>query len=245
VFFSTDPRGDRPRAITGRDFRQSPDFCVCVFGLPASELPFQFAGFAHVEIFDAWFGCQNSFPSHAEIGPNRVSLHAPCEKKGLALFITAGIVEVRFKHDQNCGVSIRFRVTAHHRIQHFLTFRHHCALLQSRSEKPLDRSTAQRCSWRITPRLRQRIPQVISASSRTSCGDLWPCRTPKLKPNSMPRNEQRRGSLAGLPLPALPAPSLRTPFLPPCQSPPRRLIASQQSVIRLDGIYRNHSTDCL
>ena len=79
--------------------------------------------------------------------------------------------------------------------------------------------------WRITPNLPPRTSQVISASSQISCGDLLRSRTLKSRQNSTLRNERR----SGRPLPALLPQRIRKPFLPPCQSPLHRSIASLQS----------------
>src|SRR5450631_2576698 len=90
------------------------------------------------------------------------------------------------------------------------------------------------------------MSRATLVSSRISCGDLLLCRTRKSKPNLIPRKEQRRGSLRGLPLPALLPIRVRKPrFLPPCQSPPQRLTAFPRSAIKLGEICPHRSADYL
>jgi len=72
-----------------------------------------------------------------------------------------------------------------------------------------------------------RMLRATSASSRILCADSLQFRTLKSRRNSTPKSGRRRGS--GRPLPALPTQRVRKPFLPPCQSPPRRSAASRQS----------------
>src|ERR1039458_8001854 len=97
-----------------------------------------------------------------------------------------------------------------------LTRAHHCCTLISRGSQ-----------WPITLNLPPRMQRATSANSRILYGDSLLFRTLKSRRNSTPKSWRRRGS--GRPLPALPTQRVRTPFLPPCQSPPHRSDASQQS----------------
>ena len=146
MFFSTDPCRNRPRSVACSKLSQVSNFRVSISGFPVSELPLQLARLPHVEVSNAGFRCQNSFPSHTEIGPNRVFLHTSCEKKSLTSFVAARIVEVGFEHDHHLRVPIGFPITAYEGIEGLtsLTFTDHCALLQSRSRTLLDCSTPQR-----------------------------------------------------------------------------------------------------
>lgn len=69
----------------------------------------------------------------------------------------------------------------------------------------------------LTLKTPPRVKRVMMPS-QVLCGDLWPCRTPKSRPNLTLKREPRSGSeRLRLPLPALQATAnVRTvPFLPP------------------------------
>jgi hypothetical protein len=112
----------------------------------------------------------------------------------------------------------------------------HSTLLPSHTHRGLRSSAGcRRDAQNLPPRMRR----ATSANSRILCGDLSLCRIQKSKLSSTPRNE--RGS--GRPLPAQRI--KRGPFLPPCQSPPLRLTASPQSVIRRTETDLHRSMDYL
>ena len=97
----------------------------------------------------------------------------------------------------------------------------------------------------IIPRVPRRIPRVTLASSQLLCGAWLLCRTLKSKLVLMKRSERGGVEPENLLPPALPAQRIRRPFLPPCQSPPRRLTAFPQSVIRRTETDLHRSTGYL
>src|SRR5205823_14655828 len=99
--------------------------------------------------------------------------------------------------------------------------------------------------WRITPRVPRRIPQVISASSKISCGVWLPFPIRRSRLNWTPRSKRSDGGRSDLPLPAtLQTQRIRKPFLPPSRSPQQKSTAFPRSVIRRTEIYPRQSMDC-
>src|SRR5437016_1341804 len=102
-----------------------------------------------------------------------------------------------------------------------LILAHHCAILISEDSQ-----------WRITQNLPPRMHRVNTLRLRLLLKKFCLYRTRLSRLNSMPRSECGNSARYGLPATFLPV-GIRRPFLPPCQSPPRRLTAFPQHAITL------------